>query len=128
MGLIEMETEDHEEGFHIPAMDVDDPSSIPVDFSVSKPDKNERGTTPGRASVQVQIELSGRPMTPATAAQSRTGPEILDINEQWFIDNQRFMKFNKLPKPIWPKTSPTIPSTVFKTKNERVLQTEQVEH
>ena len=71
-------------------------------------------TTPGRASTNVRIELSGRPVTPGF-------PKEIEPEESVLLLEQKLHKYNKLPKPVWPKTSPTIPSTVFKANNERVM-------
>ena len=64
----------------------------------------------------VQIELSGRPVTPT----NQLAVESAENEGQLIFADSKY-KFGKLPKPIWPKTPPTIPSTVYKIRNERVI-------
>ena len=73
----------------------------------------------------VVIDVSGRPLTPKTSRADHDQPErlpkLLELAEQLRqFDTKCKYSGRRLPKPVWPKSSPTIPSTFGKVHHEKV--------
>ena len=73
----------------------------------------------------VVIDVSGRPLTPKTSRADHDQPErlpkLLELAEQLRqFDTKCKYSGRRLPKPVWPKSSPTIPSTFGKVYHEKV--------
>ena len=70
--------------------------------------------TPGNAvGGVVQIDVSGRPLTPRSSTVDKL-PKLIEVTEQLLLtDNKCKYGGRRLPKPVWPKSAPTIPSTTL---------------
>ena len=79
--------------------------------------------TPGNAAGVVQIDVSGRPLTPGSSTVDKL-PKLIEVTEQLLLtDNKCKYGGRRLPKPVWPKSAPTIPSTsLYKVRSSLLKQ------
>ena len=69
--------------------------------------------TPSNAAGVVQIDVSGRPLTPRSSTVDKL-PKLIEVTQQLLLTDSK-CKYGgrRLPKPVWPKSAPTIPSTTL---------------